>query len=136
MAQAAIAKAVLDHPDKFAVAAKTAVETLGVLIDDVGKALDVLASARSHIASTTTDHTTIVNLSAVEHTWYTYNDIAPLRSPLRSRVTWVLTVLLQFIVQVGELWRHLKTTSIRNIRCKEVRCGYSMVKIFIFSIHS
>jgi hypothetical protein len=43
MAQAAIAKAVLDHPDKFADAAKTAVETLGVLIDDVGKAVEVLA---------------------------------------------------------------------------------------------
>ena len=60
----------------------------------------------------------------------------PLRSPLSSRVIWVLSVLLQFIVQVGELWRHLKTTTIRNIWCKEVRCIYSMVKIFIISIHS
>ena len=39
MAQAAIAKAVLDHPEKFADAAKTSVEALGVLIDDVGKAI-------------------------------------------------------------------------------------------------
>lgn len=77
--EALAAKAVLDHPEKFGEAAKKFVEAQGESIKNVEKAIHTLETARSFISSTTTEHAIIINLSDVEHTWYTYNDIAPIK---------------------------------------------------------
>lgn len=74
-----VAAAVLSDPKKFSEAAETFVKALGSAIDLVPKAVEALKSARSLITSTTTDKALIVNLSKKEITWYTYNDVAPIK---------------------------------------------------------
>ncbi len=74
--EATAANAILDNPDKFRTYAKQFVEAHSVVIKDTLKSTDILASARSNIISTTAQFALIVNLSDVEHTWYTYNDFA------------------------------------------------------------
>ena len=71
--------ALLQNPEGFANAAKVFVEAQGAAIENVNKAIGVLTNARQFIASTTTGHAIIVNLSNKECTWYTYNDIAPVK---------------------------------------------------------
>lgn len=76
---AAITTAVLADPKAFADAAKTTVEAMGGAIDNAGKAIDALTKARGFISSMTTKHAYVINLSAVECTWYCYNDAAPIK---------------------------------------------------------
>ena len=82
-----VGKAILENPDKFAEAAKTLVAAQGAQIENVGKAVDVLTKARSAIAHTTTKHATIINLSKKAVTWYTYNDLAPVKWTTTMRST-------------------------------------------------
>jgi len=88
MADGLITAAVLANPEKFANAAKTTVEAMGGVIDDVGKAIDALTKARGFIANCTADHAYIINLSKVELTWSCYNDIAPIKwvTPFQSHM--------------------------------------------------
>ena len=74
-----VGKAVLSDPDKFAKAAKTLVEAMGLATDNADKALDVFVKARGVIASTTPEMATIVNLSSKDGTWFTYNTLAPVK---------------------------------------------------------
>jgi len=76
---AMIGKAVLMNPEKFANAAKTAAEAGGVAIENMGKALKVIESARNLIATTTSKNAFIINLSNTETTWYAYNSLAPVQ---------------------------------------------------------
>ena len=79
MAAATAGAAVLANPDKFAKAAKTAVEALGGAIDNVGKAIGVLKQAQALIVNTKSDCAVIVNCSGGKGEWYCYNDIAPVK---------------------------------------------------------
>ena len=75
----ALGAAVVQNPEAFANAAKTFVEAQGVAIDNVDKAIGVLTHARGFISTTITGHAAIVNLTSKSGTWYTYNDIAPIK---------------------------------------------------------
>lgn len=75
----AITAAVLQNPEAFANAAKTTVEAMGGVIDDVKKAIGALERARTFITNTKSDHAYIVNLSKKDLTWYVYNDAAPIK---------------------------------------------------------
>ena len=76
---AMVGMAVLNNPDKFAQAAKTAAEAGGVVIDNMGKAVTVLESARHLIATTKSENAIIVNLSGHETTWFAYNSMSPMQ---------------------------------------------------------
>jgi hypothetical protein len=55
------------------------VEAAGIAIDNMGKALTVLESARTLIASTSSSNCVIINLSTAETTWFAYNSMAPVQ---------------------------------------------------------
>lgn len=74
-----VAAAVLANPGEFASAAENFVKALGNAVEIVPKAIEALKTAREFISSTTTTKAIIVNLSNKELTWYTYNDVAPVK---------------------------------------------------------
>jgi len=76
---AVITAAVLANPEAFANAAKTTVEAMGGMIDNVDKAIGAIERARGVITSTVSGHAYIINLSEKEYTWYTYNDASPFK---------------------------------------------------------
>ena len=73
---AAAGKAILENPEKFANAFKTTLEATG---DFSEKAIKVAESARHLIATTTTEHAVIINISDKSLTWFIYNDAAPVK---------------------------------------------------------
>ena len=77
--EATAVTATLDNPDKFRAFAKQFAESHSAVIKETSKAIDLLVSARSNIISATAQFALIINLSAVEHTWYTYNDFAMIK---------------------------------------------------------
>jgi len=66
---AALTTAVLANPEGFA-------KAVGGLAKDT---VSVAQSVKSMIANTSADASTIVNLSGNECTWYTYNEVAPVK---------------------------------------------------------
>ena len=81
----ALGAALLADPGAFSEAAKGFVEALGGLVDVSDKAISTLTHARTAIASSVSEHTVIVNLTDVEHTWYCYNDMAPVKHDTQFR---------------------------------------------------
>ena len=80
MAQAAAAqavgKAVLENPEAFANAAKTAVEAAGMAAQEAGA---IIEGARQFIKQSPAHHAYIVNLTDDSFTWHTYNEWAPIK---------------------------------------------------------
>ena len=76
---AVVTAAVLANPEAFANAAKTTVEAMGGMIDNVDKAIGAIERARGLITGSVSGHAYIINLSAKEYTWYTYNDASPFK---------------------------------------------------------
>jgi len=50
------------------------------MIKNADAAIATLTSARALIASTTTEKATIINATDKKGTWYTYNDVAPIKA--------------------------------------------------------
>jgi hypothetical protein len=76
---AVVTAAILANPEAFANAAKTTVEAMGGMIDNVDKAIGAIERARGLITNTVSGHAYIINLSEKEYTWYVYNDASPFK---------------------------------------------------------
>ena len=69
----------LDDVGKYAEAVQKMVDPIKGQLINVDKVIAVATKAREFLKSSVTDHAVIINLSEKEGTWYTYNDIAPIK---------------------------------------------------------
>ena len=69
----------LDDVGKYAEAVQKMVDPIKGQLVNVDKAIAVATKAREFLKSSVNDHAVIINLSEKEGTWYTYNDIAPIK---------------------------------------------------------
>jgi len=76
----------LNKKQSWAHKVKSMIDTIASNLDNVDKAISVAEHARQFILSTKSDHAIIINLSDKQLTWYTYNDVAPIKwnTPFRS----------------------------------------------------
>ena len=70
------AASALESATKWADAVKSMVDPIKGQLDNVDKAIDIATKARTFITGMKSDHAVIINLSAKEGTWFTYNDIS------------------------------------------------------------